>query len=163
MQEGKFREDLYHRLKVVSVRLPKLADRTPDIPLLAEHFIRQMAEKHEKTIRGVSIGARRKLLSYSWPGNVRELKNVVESMVVEDYDGVLDTNDWPMDLPGGHLMLPHDQQGTLANMVGKPMSEMEALFIAETLQATGGNREEAAKMLGIGERTLYRKIKDYNL
>src|SRR5262249_20899218 len=87
---GTFRSDLYHRLKVVTVVLPRLVERSQDIPLLIEHFIKQFAKRHEKQIKSMSTAARRRLIAYDWPGNVRQLRNVVESMVVVDYDGVLD-------------------------------------------------------------------------
>ncbi|MCA9237410.1 MAG: sigma-54-dependent Fis family transcriptional regulator [Planctomycetales bacterium] len=162
---GTFREDLYHRLKVLTVKLPRLAERSGDIPLLIDHFIRMHASRHHKEISGISTAARRRLMSLPWPGNVRQLKNAVESMVVVDYDGVLDLDDLPPELADddGAAPLPIATGDGLADLVGKPLSELERLFIAETLKVTGGNREEAAKTLGIGERTLYRKIKEYGL
>ena len=161
---GTFREDLYHRLKVVTIDLPRLADRREDIPLLIEHFLKEHAKRHQKTIRGISTAARRRLLGYAWPGNVRQLRNVIESMVVVDYDEVLDLDDLPAELAPavGETESTSTNDGLHA-LVGKPISEIEALFIGETLKVTGGNREEAAEMLGIGERTLYRKIKEYGL
>lgn len=171
---GTFRSDLYHRLKVVTVLLPSLAERREDIPLLIDHFMKQFAKQHEKTIKSMSTAARRKLMTYDWPGNVRELRNAVERMVVVDTDGVLDVDDLPSELVGPDELAggPAATDGVhtlaagdvgLAGLVGRPMEELERLFITETLQAAGGNREEAAKMLGIGERTLYRKIKEYQL
>jgi two-component system response regulator HydG len=102
-------------------------------------------------------------MSYDWPGNVRQLRNVVESMVVVDFDGVLDLDDLPAELAENNEVTDDGQAGTLSSLVGKPLSELERLFIVETLDQTGGNREAAAEMLGIGQRTLYRKIKEYNL
>ena len=92
---GTFRSDLYHRLKVVTIDLPRLAERSQDIPLLIEHFMKQFAKRHHKTIKSMSAAARRRLMAYDWPGNVRQLRNVIESMVVVDYDGVLDVDDLP--------------------------------------------------------------------
>ncbi|HVC98714.1 MAG TPA: helix-turn-helix domain-containing protein, partial [Pirellulales bacterium] len=160
---GAFRSDLFHRLKVVTVELPRLVERSQDIPLLIEHFIRQFAKRHEKSIKSLSTAARRRLMSYNWPGNVRELRNAIESMVVVDADGVLDIDDLPRELAesaegGGEASSNH-----LTSLVGRPLTEIEKLFIDETLKLAGGNREEAAQMLGIGERTLYRKIKEYEL
>ena len=112
----------------------------------------------------LSTAARRKFVAYSWPGNVRELRNFVESMVVVDYDGLLDLDDLPSEMadPGETVETPAASAAVgLGSLVGKPLEEIERLFILETLSVAGGNREEAAKMLGIGERTLYRKIKDY--
>ena len=162
--EGTFREDLYHRLKVVTVRLPRLAERREDIPLLVDHFLKLHAKRHHKKIKSVSAAARRRLLAYDWPGNVRELKNTIESMVVVDFDGILDLDDLPEQFTSDAALEPGAPAGSaLADLVGKPISELEGLFIGETLKVTGGNREEAAGMLGIGERTLYRKIKEYGL
>lgn len=163
IEAGTFRRDLYHRLKVVTIRLPTLRERSQDIPILIDHFIRLFAKKHGKQIRGVSPAARRKLLAYDWPGNVRQLRNFVESMVVVDYDGLLDLDDLPEELAEPSEPAVDSSAVSLAAVVGKPLTELERLFITETLRASGGNREEAAAMLGIGERTLYRKIKEYGL
>jgi two-component system response regulator HydG len=163
IEAGTFRRDLYHRLKVVTIVLPRLADRAQDIPLLIEHFMRQFAERHGKTVASMSTAARRRLMAYEWPGNVRQLRNVIESMVVVDYDGVLDRDDLPDELGGAADEAPEPSSNNLGNLVGKPLEEIEKLFIGETLKLTGGNREEAARMLGIGERTLYRKIKEFDL
>jgi len=164
IKAGTFREDLYHRLKVLTVRLPRLVDRAQDIPLLIEHFMQMHAARHHKKIKSMTTAARRRLMAYSWPGNVRELKNVIESMVVVDFDEVLDVDDLPPELGGSEpLPLAEADGDGLSDLVGRPLSELERLFIAETLKTTGGNREEAASMLGIGERTLYRKIKEYGL
>ncbi len=163
IEEGTFRQDLYHRLKVVTIKLPRLAQRSQDIPLLIEHFIKQFAKQHNKTIKSMSTSARRKLMGYDWPGNVRQLRNVVESMVVVDFDGVLDADDLPPELAEPSPVVEDAKATHLGALVGKSLSEIEGLFIGETLRVTGGNREEAAGMLGIGERTLYRKIKEYGL
>ncbi|HEY1600241.1 MAG TPA: sigma-54 dependent transcriptional regulator [Pirellulales bacterium] len=163
IQAGAFRSDLYHRLKVVTVVLPRLVERSQDIPLLIEHFIKQFAKRHDKPIRSMSTTARRRLMAFDWPGNVRQLRNVVESMVVVDYDGVLDVDDLPAELAGPPDAAAELVGDSLGSLIGKPLTEVERLCIAETLKLTGGNREEAAEMLGIGERTLYRKIKEYNL
>lgn len=163
IEAGTFRSDLYHRLKVVTIRLPTLRERSQDIPILIDYFIRQFATRHGKQIRGMSPIARRKLLSSDWPGNVRQLRNVVESMVVVDYDGLLDVDDLPEEFCGPPEPTGEPSTASLTALVGRPLTELEKLFVSETLRLTAGNREEAAKMLGIGERTLYRKIKEYGL
>jgi len=163
IEAGAFRSDLYHRLKVVTIRLPTLCERSQDIPILIDYFIRQFSSRHGKQIKGVSPAARRKLLGFNWPGNVRQLRNVVESMVVVDYDGLLDLDDLPEELSGAPEPVGNPSAASLAALVGQPLAELEKLFVIETLRQTAGNREEAAKMLGIGERTLYRKIKEYGL
>ncbi|MDZ4818394.1 MAG: sigma-54 dependent transcriptional regulator [Planctomycetota bacterium] len=174
---GSFRSDLYHRLKVITIELPPLRDRAQDIPLLIEHFIRQFSKRHHKTVKSMSPAARMKLLAFDWPGNVRQLRNVIESMVVVDYDSVLDLDDLPSEILSDPLQGATAGQlaaaatvaaepgaaGSLASLIGKPLTEIERLFITETLAFSGGNREQAASMLGIGERTLYRKIKEYGL
>jgi two-component system response regulator HydG len=161
IEHGSFRSDLYHRLKVVTVRLPTLRERSQDIPILIDFFIKQFTAAHGKQVKGMSAAARKKLLTFEWPGNVRQLRNVVESMVVVDYDGLLDLDDLPEELSEGLAPAAESGPASLASLVGKPLEEIEKLFITETLRFTAGNREEAANMLGIGERTLYRKIKEY--
>jgi two-component system response regulator HydG len=163
IEAGTFRSDLYHRLKVITIRLPTLRERSPDIPILIDYFVRQFAGQHGKQIRGMSPAARHKLMVFDWPGNVRQLRNVVESMVVVDYDGLLDLDDLPEELGGPPEQVGEPSTASLAALVGKPLTEIERLFVAETLRLTAGNREEAARMLGIGERTLYRKIKEFGL
>ena len=165
---GSFRSDLYHRLKVITIAIPTLKERAADIPLLIEHFLKQFAKRHNKKIRGVSPAARMRLVSYGWPGNVRQLRNVIESMVVVDIDGTLDIDDLPLELEpeaAAAERVPDlvDMHAGLATLVGKSLEEIERIFIGETLKLTGGNREQAADMLGIGERTLYRKIKEFQL
>jgi two-component system response regulator HydG len=164
---GSFRSDLYHRLKVVTISLPKLSERAQDIPLLIEHFIRQFSRRHHKQIKSMSPAARVKLMSYSWPGNVRELRNTIESMVVVDFDGVLDVDDLPPEFVGPPVAEAagggQQAAGGISSLIGQPLEAIEKMCITETLKFTGGNREQAAEMLGIGERTLYRKIKEYQL
>ena len=159
-----FRSDLYHRLKVITIGIPTLEERAADIPLLCEHFVKQFAKRHTKPNKGISPGARAKLVAYVWPGNVRQLRNVIESMVVVDCDGTLDVDDLPVELesvvPKAPLSASEMQVG-LSALVGRPLEDVEQIFISETLKLTGGNREQAAEMLGIGERTLYRKIKEF--
>jgi two-component system response regulator HydG len=163
--KGVFREDLYHRLRVVEVRLPSLRERSQDIPLLIDHFIKLFAKRHERTIKGMSTEARRVLMGYEWPGNVRELSNVIERMVVVDFDEVLDIDDLPPELAERPEAVVESEAPTtsLSGLVGQSLDEMERIFIGETLKFTGGNREEAASLLGIGQRTLYRKIDKYQL
>src|SRR6185369_7011602 len=98
---GTFRGDLYHRLKVVTIILPRLIDRAQDIPLLIDYFMKQFSKRHHKTINSMSTAARRKIMAYDWPGNVRQLRNTIESMIVVDFDGVLDVDDLPSALSGG--------------------------------------------------------------
>ncbi len=160
--KGDFRQDLYHRLKVVSVKLPPLRERREDIPLLIEFFLKEFTTSHAKTITTVTPAARKALLAYSWPGNVRELKNSLESMVVMDSDGILDIDDLTEDIEAVAPLVV-DGPGVASQLVGRSLEEIEKYYIAETLRMTSGNREEAARLLGIGERTLYRKLKEYGV
>ena len=159
---GKFRQDLYHRLKVVSVKLPPLRSRREDIPLLIEYFLKEFSVSHEKTIKGITPAARKAMMAHSWPGNVRELRNTIESMVVIDCDGLLDTDDLAEDIQAA-VPASADMNSGGPPLVGRPLDEVERYFIAEGLKLTNGNREETARLLAIGERTLYRKIKEYGL
>jgi len=169
VEDGSFRSDLYHRLKVVTILIPNLQERSADIPLLIEHFMKQFAKRHQKPIKGMSRTARVKLLAFSWPGNVRQLRNVIESMVVVDCDETLDVDDLPAELEpdAGHVQAAVsgtvEENVGITSLVGRPLDEIEKIFIGETLKLAGGNREQTAEMLGIGERTLYRKIKEYKL
>lgn len=163
IEANEFRRDLYYRLKVVTVRLPRLVERGQDITLLIDYFIKEQSRAHHKSIKKMTTLARRALTAHDWPGNVRELRNVIESMIVVDGDGVLDVDDLPQDFAPPPEAPPETGEGGLRSLVGQPLTELEKRFIIETLSACGGNREEAAVMLGIGERTLYRKIREYGL
>ncbi|MGO9920085.1 MAG: sigma-54-dependent transcriptional regulator, partial [Isosphaeraceae bacterium] len=159
---GEFRQDLYHRLKVVSVKLPPLRERREDMDLLIDHFLKEFTTAHDRKISSITPAVRKLLRQYSWPGNVRELKNVIESMVVIDTDGVLDVDDLTEDIQAATITTPGEQRPAATDsLLGKPLEAIEKHFIIETLKLCGGNREEAARILGIGERTLYRKLKEY--
>ncbi len=138
---GAFREDLYHRLKVITIHMPPLSERRDDIIPLVDHFRKLFAKKHHKTIRGLSGEVSRLLVAYDWPGNVRELRNFVETMVVIDMDGLLDVDDLPDELGGAaESSSPAVAAGPSA-LIGRPLSEIERWAIEETLQLAGGNRE----------------------
>jgi two-component system, NtrC family, response regulator HydG len=163
VREGKFRQDLYFRLKVVTIRLPPLRERREDIPLLAAHFIKEFTRRHGKQVSGIAEPLRRLMAAYDWPGNVRELRNEIESMVVQDQDGVLNVDDLQEESGLRRLQAPTNHVAGPANLVGRPLTEVERYYIEQALELTRGNREEAARMLGIGERTLYRVIQDWKL
>lgn len=157
-----FRKELYFRLKVATIKLPPLRQRRDDIALLTDYFLKELTQTHQKPVRGISPAARRALLAFEWPGNVRQLRNTIESMIVVDSDGLLDVDDLQETgvMPVGESAAPvHGADG----LIGKPFEEVERFYVEQALKLTGGNREEAAKMLGIGERTLYRKIKLFDL
>jgi len=160
VQDKQFREDLYFRIKGATIELPPLRERREDIPLLMDHFIRQANDIHGAKIEGVSPEARRVLMAYPWPGNVRQLGNVIENMVVLAHGRKLDVADLPAEIyqPPEEFTSKQFQQ-----LAGISIEEAEKRLIANTLKMVGGNREQAAGILGIGERTLYRKIKEYGL
>ena len=163
VEKGEFRRDLYFRLKVARIRLPALRERKEDIPLLVAHFIKELNQRHGKQVTGISDAVRKAMSAYDWPGNVRELRNTVESMVVQDYDGLLDLND-VHDIEGFEQFRSKNRPANgPTNLVGRPLHEIERYFIEETIKLNNGNREEAAKILGIGERTVYRMIQDWKL
>jgi two-component system response regulator HydG len=165
IREGTFRNDLYYRLKVVTVDLPPLAQRRDDIVPLVDVFRRQFARHHHKPVKGVAPAVMRRFFDYEWPGNVRQLRNVVENMVVLDIDDLLDLDDLPPDLEPPPTSSAAAEALAAAEgpsaLIGRPMDDIERWAIMETLKLTGGNREEAAKILGIGARTLYRKLDKY--
>ncbi len=158
VEENKFREDLYYRLNQWMISVPPLRERREDIPLLAD-FLRQRANRtHGMRCEGISSEAMAYLTRYFWPGNVRELANVIEAAVVEVEDRQIEADDLPERIRGSRELVPLS-----TGMVGLTMAQIERMMIERTLQATRGNREQAAKMLDIGTRTLYRKIKEYGL
>ena len=162
IESGEFRRDLFYRLKVVTVELPSLRQRREDVVPLADHFRKQFSKHHGKTVKTFAPEVTRKMFGYAWPGNVRQLRNAVETMVVLDTDGLLGEDDLPpelMDVPATNEPVAAGSSG----LVGQPMDEWEKCAIAETLKLTNGNREETSRILGIGARTLYRKLDKYGL
>lgn len=164
IEAGTFRKDLYHRLKVVTVELPALRDRLEDVVPLMDHFRKTFLRRHEKPAAHFTPAVTKRFFAYDWPGNVRELRNFVETMVVLDTDGKLDVDDLPPELAdealgdGGELQMPI--QGD-SDLIGKPLGVIERWAIEETLRLTNDNRDEAAKILQIGARTLYRRLDQY--
>ncbi len=156
-----FREDLYFRIKGVTIAIPPLRERREDIPLLMHFFMQQAADKYDKTIERVEPEVQQQMMGFAWPGNVRQLRTVVENMVVLAPGDHLTADLLPPEIrPGGGLGA---EATNLGQLVGISIEQAELELIRNTLKMTEGNREKAAKMLGIGERTLYRKIKEYGL
>jgi len=157
--EKQFRADLYHRINGVTIQIPPLRERREDIPLLMHYFVKSAAERSGKRIEAIEPEVQQVLMSYSWPGNVRQLKKVVELMVALSSGPKLKLEDLPAEIrpAGGEAV------AGMNNLVGISLEQAERELIRNTLKLTNGNREQAAKILGIGERTLYRKIKDYDL
>jgi two-component system, NtrC family, response regulator HydG len=160
---GTFRQDLYFRLKVVTIRLPPLRERREDIPLLCAHFLKEFNQRHSKHVSGIAEPLRKIMAAYDWPGNVRELRNTIESMVVQDRDGVLNVDDLQEGDTLKRLNVTDHRATGPSGLVGRPLTEVERYYIEQTLELTGGNREEAARMLGMGERTLYRVMQDWKV
>lgn len=159
IKEGKFRNDLYFRVNVVSLKLPPLRERLEDTALLIDAFLREYAQIHAKSASQISPDARKILYKYPWPGNIRELKNCIESMVVVSTKAILDIDD----IPDHIFQRSHEALSSPGFTPGMTVEEAERELIKSTLTTVGGNREEAARMLGIGERTLYRKLDRYGL
>jgi len=163
VKDGKFRLDLFHRLKVGTVRLPPLRERKEDIPHLGSHFLKECAKKHGKPVERIAAALWKGFESYDWPGNVREFRNLIDSMVVLDSDGELTLDDLPEDAGIRPSGLPGSSASTggADQLVGKPLADVERYYMEKALDLTKGNREEAASLLGIGERTLYRKLQEW--
>jgi len=160
VQDGEFREDVFYRLHAQgAIRLPPLRNRREDIPLLAHHFLEEANRENERDVEGFTPEVLRRLTNHSWRGNVRELKSVIEQMVIETDNKRLTTDDLPAHLQTTTEIVPTG----LPNIAGLSMADVERLHILNTLKLAGGNREKAAKMLKIGARTLYRKLKDYGV
>ncbi|MCS6803787.1 MAG: sigma-54 dependent transcriptional regulator [Acidobacteriota bacterium] len=150
--EQKFREDLYYRLNVFSIALPPLRERREDIPLLAEHFLRQFAQNMNKPIHGFATDAMHMLCQYDWPGNVRELQNAIERAVLVCKGSTIEPSDLPFQVNNGPSPVP-----------GQSLADMERHHILRVLQQTGWNISQSARLLGIDRVTLYNKIKRYHL
>jgi DNA-binding NtrC family response regulator len=166
IENGRFRQDLYYRLKGVVVDLPALRERREDVPLLAERFREVFAKEHDRPVTGFTPAALSALMAYPWPGNVREMKSAIEWSVFSAAGPRIDVPDLPPDVRGeGPWDAPHPEgSGAFvpsAALVGKTMAEIEKEAILASLQASGGNRRKAAERLDIGLRTLQRKLKEY--
>ena len=169
IDSGRFRSDLFFRLKIVTVHLDPLSNRRDDILPLSDFFRKSANRKNGKSTKSFSQDLRRWLLEFNWKGNVRQLKNVIESLVVMDVDNVLDIDDLspdlideqPVDVPAAASGIP--ELDSSSQLIGKSLKEIERWAIENSLRLTGGNREETANILGISERNLYRKLKEYGL
>lgn len=159
VEAGRFRQDLFFRLKVGTVRMPPLREHREDVPQLVAHFLRDFAKKYGRAVPKVSAAAWKALEAHDWPGNVRELRNLLENMLVLDVDGELGTDDLPEDasLSAGGARGPAGSDA----LVGRPLEEVERYYIERALELHGNNREDAARALGLSERTLYRKLQEW--
>ncbi len=161
VEEGKFRQDLYYRLRVIEIDIPPLRERLDDVPLLVEHFLKKMGHDREHAL-SISPQALSVLMSsaYSWPGNVRELENALESAAALNRTGVIVPEDLPEKVRGEarELKRPEDLYAELPSL-----DEVERRYMAHVLKVTGGNRVKTSEILGIDRRTLYRKAEKYKL
>jgi two-component system, NtrC family, response regulator HydG len=158
VREGRFREDLYYRLNVISVTIPPLRDRRDDVPLLAEHFLEVYRTKNAKPVQGFTKPALARLCGHDWPGNVRELENAVERAVVLTRNDVIDVEDLPDEVRGAP---PAGADGrSMTFPIGTALDEIERRVIRETLAYAKGDKRLCAQLLGIATRTIYRKLDD---
>jgi len=156
---GTFREDLYFRIRGAEIHVPPLRERREDVPRIVQHAIGRFAAEMDRPAPSITEPAMLRLVSYAWPGNVRELLNVVQKMVVTASGDAIDVRDVPPE-----IMSDDDEfDRSFGSLAGVGLERLEKEAIRQTLAMTGGNREQAARMLGIGERTLYRKLKEYGL
>ncbi len=157
IENGRFREDLYYRLNVVNIHIPPLRERKEDIPLLIAAFIKEFAAENAKPVEGIDSKARSMLYNHSWPGNIRELRNTIESAVVMCKGSIIQ----PDDLPPG--VVQDSDNDVIRIAVGSSLAEAEQEIIRSTLSANNGNKSKTAGVLGIGRKTLHRKLGEYGL
>ncbi len=168
VREGKFREDLFFRLNVIPIHIPPLRERREDIPALVEHFLELFQTRYHKNIENISEEAMDLLVSYSWPGNVRELENAVQRAVVLSRDSVIQQWNLPPEIHGrGERSLPGTFRLGDGRSLGEKMDglirDVEKRLIVEALDQAKGKRERAARLLNLSLKTLYNKMKRYDL
>ena len=157
IRDGRLREDLFYRLNVFELVIPPLRERADDIPLLAQHFVREFGRKHQMRVEGIADTARALIEAHAWPGNVRELRNVIERAVIVAREGWIERRHLPPYLqalePGG--------QPTLTLPAGTTLAEAERRLILQTLERVGDNKAEAARQLGLDVKTIRNKLRSY--
>lgn len=158
IKEGNFREDLFFRLSVIPIVVPPLRYRQEDIPLLAQHFLNKYSVINNKLVTGFSTDALQKLMSMPWPGNVRELENLIERLVVFTRNSAIQASEIPNPDEKGHESFYGE-----ATQDSPTLEDLEKRYIQTVFEKTGGRKEKAAQILGINRRTLYRKLKEYNM
>lgn len=156
--EKRFREDLYYRLNVVHIALPALRERTEDIPLLASFFLNKYAARMHKNVSAIAPAALDQLLAHPWPGNVRELENAIQRAIAVATDDTITSFILCAPVPGSIPATGIQAYGPSVTIpLGTPLEKVEERLIAETLAQCGGDKEKAAKLLGVSSRTLYRR------
>ena len=160
VRAGRFRSDLYFRLKVVSIGLPPLRERGADVLMLARHFMREFSRKFQKGFADFSPAAQSVLLEYPWPGNVRELRNLVERVVLLEEGDLIDSEHFPPELLGRRSAPASSAAAAVRDVLGLPtLAQIEADHISEVLRMTSGNKSRAARILGISRQGLIEKIR----
>ena len=157
VKKGNFREDLFYRLNVVHIEVPPLRERKEDIPLLMSSFLEEFNREDNRAIEGFSPAARKAMYAYSWPGNIRQLRNTIESAGVTCRGKVIDTGDLP------EQIVAENRAGEVSIRLGVTLSEAEKTVIMSTLDFCEGNKTRASEMLGLGRKTLHRKLEEYNV
>ena len=153
--DGAFRSDLYYRLNVVHLHVPPLRERKEDLPLMIDAFLKEFTEENAKVITSIEPKARAALYAYDWPGNIRQLRNCLESAVVMSSDNTIRLDDLPEPIREA------EQTAAIRIQIGTPLAEAEQHIILETLAAYKGNKSKTADILGIGRKTLHRKLDEY--
>lgn len=157
VKAGRFREDLYYRLNVVHLKVPSLKERKDDLPLLIDSFIKKFAAENEKEIIGIDSKAKAALLKYDWPGNIRQLQNCIESSVVMSNGKQIKLEDLPLSVS------EYTGQEAISIPMGISLEDAEKIIIMQNLSANKGNKSKTADILGIGRKTLHRKLNEYGL
>ena len=157
VKAGKFREDLFYRLNVVRIEMPSLRERMDDIPLLMHSFLREFNIENKKNIKGFDKASKAAMIKYGWPGNIRELKNAVESAVVMCTGDEIKMEDLPRSLRS------QGEEKVISIPIGITMDEAEKIIIQENLAANKGNKSRTADILGIGRKTLHRKLEELHI
>ncbi|MFH1868708.1 MAG: sigma-54 dependent transcriptional regulator [Candidatus Omnitrophota bacterium] len=166
ISEGRFREDLYYRLNVISIDIPPLRERKDDLPLLVEHFVNIHSKENHKKVKEISSEVLGILMDYNWPGNIRELENILERAVILDIDGIIDSDDLPEIILNGVKVLSGDssiEDIKDFSSLKDALKEPEKVHILRVLQEVGWNKKKAASKLGVNRTTLYNKLKRYKL
>jgi DNA-binding NtrC family response regulator len=160
LARGDFREDLYYRLHVFEIRLPPLRERPEDVPVLLDHFLKELGEQVGRPAAGVSREARDKLLSYAWPGNVRELRNAVERAVILCEGGLITSDHLPMALGRASSAAPPPAEIPAG---GIDLEALERSYVEQALRQAGGNKSKAARLLGLTRAQLYSRLEKYGV
>jgi len=154
--DGHFRDDLYYRLSMVEISLPRLVDRKEDLPLLQKYFVERFAQQYGKQIRGITRRAQLRMAAYSWPGNIRELENVIGNAAMMTQGSTIDVDDLP------ELLKETTSVGSGADEDMLSLQELQNRHVARVLERVGGNKARAAEILGISRTTIYEMLSKIN-